>query len=269
MKIDVDPLFGPAPERVQLSRAPLVAVLAQARFPEIFSISKKEYVADFQEKIRRSYPRSDSQTGIFLNVSGGAPEAKPVTNWKFSNEEGTWVISLTTTFVTLQTTAYESRPDFIERLTEVLSAVAETMQPSLLLRLGVRYIDRVSGDQFARLSDLVESPGVMGLETAASLRDNVIQSMHDTVCRVAEGRLRARWGIIPAKGSHDPSLVEPIDGQSWVLDLDVYQQFNDRKQEFKADEIAKFAMGLSTRAYAVFRWAVTDKYLEAYGGNDA
>ena len=45
----------PTPE-VPLSRAPLVRVLAQARFPTILAIRDADKVASFQEALRETYP---------------------------------------------------------------------------------------------------------------------------------------------------------------------------------------------------------------------
>jgi len=49
--------FGPVVPAVPLPGAPLVFVVAQARFERIASIVAEEFIAAFQEAIRGSYPR--------------------------------------------------------------------------------------------------------------------------------------------------------------------------------------------------------------------
>ena len=51
-----DPLIDKAPEEIPLNNAPLVRVLAQVRFSEILSITKDDFVAGFQERLRQKSP---------------------------------------------------------------------------------------------------------------------------------------------------------------------------------------------------------------------
>jgi uncharacterized protein (TIGR04255 family) len=258
------PLFGNAPKSVPLRFAPLVSVLVQARFAEVFSISKKEFVAAFQERIRQRYPASAQETGNHVNLVGGKPQIRQVNSWKFLDETGNWSVVLTTTFVTLQTQLYTSRTDFIARFDELIAALADTIKPSLLQRVGVRYIDQIKGPEFAQLDSLI-NPAIKGMEDP-ELRMHIVQSMHDTICKIEEGMLRARWGIVPSQGSHDQSILPALNEMSWVLDLDTYKELPEGEQNFDRQAIVNIASKLATRSYAVFRWAVTNKFIEAYGG---
>ena len=51
-----NPFVGPVPPTVHLPNSPLTSVLVQVKFPEILSIAKTEFIADFQESIRADYP---------------------------------------------------------------------------------------------------------------------------------------------------------------------------------------------------------------------
>ena len=58
--------FGPAVQEVSLTRAPLVNVIAQVRFPAVMKIEADSgFVATFQESIRKDYPilRPERQLG--------------------------------------------------------------------------------------------------------------------------------------------------------------------------------------------------------------
>ena len=50
------PLEGPPPPEVPLADSPLVRVIAQVRFPLIASVEKRDFIAPFQEAIRKNCP---------------------------------------------------------------------------------------------------------------------------------------------------------------------------------------------------------------------
>jgi uncharacterized protein (TIGR04255 family) len=86
--------------------------------------------------------------------------------------------------------------------------------------------------------------------------------MTEALFRVDDQQLLARWGHLPPYATVDPYLVDPLDKKSWVLDLDA---FIDGTRPFLADTLVTQAKALTERAYAFFRWAVTDEFLKRYG----
>ena len=120
-------------------------MLVQVRFPEILSIAKTEFIADFQERIRADYPlRKFSQDPYFeLNDDG---MKKGVTwNWRFLDKSKQWRVSLATGFVSLETRFYQSRLDIIERTHTIVHALSATIKPGMTTRIGVRYVDQIHG----------------------------------------------------------------------------------------------------------------------------
>lgn len=259
-----DPLFGPAPESVPLSRSPLVSVLAQVRFEQILAISKPDLAAEFQELIRARYPVLTPEGGVQIQVKNGQPELRSMNSWRFADAESKWTVTLNPSFMTLHTLAYRSRDDFMDRFAEVLRALAKSIRPSTMNRLGVRYVDQVKGDEFLQLDQLV-SPEMRGIERPA-LRPHIVQSFHDTVCNIEEGRLRARWGIMPKETTHDLSVLAPISTTSWVFDVDAYYEAPDVPMPFDHSLIVGKAGALANRTYAVFRSVVTQQFLKTFGG---
>jgi uncharacterized protein (TIGR04255 family) len=102
-----DPLVGPPPKEVPLKDAPLVRVIAQVRFPEILAIEQREFVAPFQEALRKTYPvlRQEQNQGLVL-IGGSISPAKSQIAWRFADVDGQWRVSLTPEFVALETTSY-------------------------------------------------------------------------------------------------------------------------------------------------------------------
>src|SRR5581483_6143514 len=147
MATSESPLRKAPPPEVPLSNAPLVRVIAQVRFPLVVAIEQRDFVAPFQEAIRGQYPilRQDHMQGVLLSSAGMTAQA-PQTAWRFSDETNSWRISLAPEFLALETVAYSSRSDFLARFREAVSPLATHVNPKLIDRVGVRYIDRMVGD---------------------------------------------------------------------------------------------------------------------------
>lgn len=262
MSVEVDPLVAPLPKEIPLADAPLVRVIAQLRFPEILSVEQREFVAPFQEAIRTTYPvlRQEQTHGVVL-APGGVTSAKPRVTWRFGDVGGHWRVSLAPDFLALETTKYVSRSDFFERLRIVARALAEHIEPALVDRLGVRYIDRITGAALDDIGKLVrpEVRGITGTIAAA----HVAHALSESIFEVEDARVLARWGFLPAGKTIDPAAIEPVKEKSWLLDLDM---FSAGSMPFEVDRVIELAQGYSERIYTIFRWAVTDDFLVRYGG---
>lgn len=258
----MDPLEAPLPAEVPLSDAPLVRVIAQFRFPEILSIEQREFVAPFQEAIRKTYPvlRQEQTQGLLLGPSGSA-SVRPQVAWRFSDTEGQWRVSLTPEFLALETTKYVSRSDFVGRLKVLAEALDEYIEPSQLDRLGVRYIDRITGDAVDDIAKLIR-PEVRGI-TGTIAATHVVHAISESMFELPNARVLARWGCLPPGATVDPAAIEPVNEKSWIFDLDM---FSAAPVPFVVEDIVVEAQRYAERIYTIFRWAVTDDFLLRYGG---
>ncbi len=258
------PLTGPPPDEVPLSSPPLVRVIAQVRFPLIASLAKREFIAPFQEAIRKDYPvlRPEQTRGVVFGPQG-VTEAGSNTVWRFHDASAAWRVTLAPDFLALETTKYTSRDDFLERLERVLQALEDHVDPRVVDRLGVRYIDRIFGENLSVLRELVrpEVLGVLGTPIFKHARHAICEN--SLVLPDDTGQVTARWGLVPAFGTVDPGAVEAIDEPSWLLDIDVFQADT---HALKVGSIIAQARGFAERIYSIFRWAVTDELLRRYGG---
>ncbi|MDQ3264471.1 MAG: TIGR04255 family protein [Myxococcota bacterium] len=262
MPAPVDPLVAPLPTEVPLKDAPLVRVIAQVRFPEILSVEQREFVAPFQEAIRATYPvLRQEQTQDFMVGPSQVASIKPQVVWRFADLKGEWRVSLAAQFLALETTRYTSRADLLGRLRVVLEALEAHLQPSLSDRLGLRYIDRISGDSVADIATLVR-PEVRGINGTVAASHAAL-SMTESFFEVGVAQLRARWGQLPANFTLDPLALEAVAEKSWVLDLDM---FSSAPMPFSVEGMLASVQGYAERIYTVFRWAVTDEFLRRYGG---
>jgi uncharacterized protein (TIGR04255 family) len=257
-----DPFLGPPPDEVPLRDAPLVRVIAQLRFPPVLAVEQREFVAPFQEALRQSYPvlRQEQTQGLSVGPAG-VTLARAQAAWRFHDLGGQWRVSLTPEFVALECTKYTSRSDFFARLRAVLAALDAHVQPKLVDRLGVRYIDRITGPAVEEIASLVrpEVRGVVGTAAAAHVLHAVAETMFD----LPGARVLARWGQLPAGATVDPAAIEPAAEKSWILDLDMY---GTASRQFDIEQLLGDARNYSERIYAIFRWAVTSAFLERFGG---
>lgn len=264
MNSQYDPLSAVLPAEVPLPRAPLVRVVAQIRFPSVLSIEKRDFVAPFQEAIRARYPnlRAEQTRGVLLGPQGPV-STSPAVIWRFSSLSDNWRVSLATDFAAIETTSYESRNDLLERLEQVIQALEAHVGPKTVDRLGVRYIDRITGEAVDGIGRLVRSEvlGVIGTATAQYASTALSEALFSLPGQPTQ--MRARWGLLPPGGTVDPAAIEPIEQPSWILDLDI---FSSKPVPFEPATIMSNARIYAERSYCFFRWVVTDEFLRFFGG---
>ena len=264
------PLSGPPPKEVPLPRAPLARVIAQVAFPDILAIRNPDKVAVFQEAIRATYPiLKQERINEILIQPTAAPEVRAGLVWRFQDreEEPKWRASLSVGYVALETTAYLSRSDFLDRLRGIVASAESAFKPAEVKRLGIRHINRLTDDAVDRIATLIQ-PKVLGIirpdnEPPVSLRGAIMHLLTEAQLLAEEGQIQARWGSLPANATIDPAALEPIGKPSWVIDLDM---FTTTPQPFVSDTVHVTSVRFAERIYSVFREMVTDEFLRFYGG---
>ena len=263
-------LVAASPREVPLPNSPLARVIAQVQFSTILAIRDPDKVAIFQEGLRDIYSNLIEEQVHKVNLAADqTPSVSGEIIWRLSDggDSPSWRVSLTTGFVALETTAYESRADFLQRLEKVLSNLEETFHPAEIDRLGLRYIDQLQGEAMECINDLVESK-ILGLlqstsESDMTLSDAAERVFTQAVFHAEEGLILGRWGSLPPNTIYDSNLLDPVSGPSWILDLDMYTQ---ETQPFECTKLINTAEKFSERIYYVFRKMVTNKFLKFYGG---
>ena len=264
--------LSPTPiTEVPLSRAPLVRVIAQVRFPPILGIRDPDKVAVFQEAIRETYPHLTRDQAHRVELAAGQPpDIRQELIWRLVDRarDPRWQVSLGVDFVSLDTSDYGSRRDFLDRLRAVVTAVESVFRPAEVQRLGVRYIDRLTDEAVDRVDDLFQ-PEILGImrpveDSSSALGDSVVHVMNDVQFLARNGsRVQGRWGKLPPNATHDPTSIDPVAEPSWVLDLDM---FTSEPQPFTSEELLRTAGDFAECLYWLFRRMVTKEFLRFYGG---
>lgn len=179
------------------------------------------------------------------------------------DEAEQWRLTLTTSFIALETTAYPGNDAFFARLRTVLDAVQSHIRPSRVERLGVRYVCRIDAeDDLANLAGLIR-PEVLGVTCLK--KDSPELAITQSQFALEEATLIARWGILPPDVVTDPTL-SPIGRRSWLLDVDV---FDEIKRPFDAEALTEQALAHSRSQYRFFRWAIEPGFLRRFGADPA
>jgi uncharacterized protein (TIGR04255 family) len=146
------PLDLPAPDEALLPRSPLVLVVCQIRFEDMPAVSDARVVLKVQEALggrTGEYPKVEKNISQVVNVpviEGHVQAAVPQqqTGWRLSSAAGERTIYLMPDSISLETTAYPGWEDFRSRLTRLVDAVCEYIDPALEQRLGLRYVNRIT-----------------------------------------------------------------------------------------------------------------------------
>lgn len=266
MRSKENPLTASAPSEIWLPRAPLVRVIARINFPTVVSIGKSDFIAPFQEALRKVYPvlRPEQAMGFVIS---SAPNTPPIsqtqTTWRFSDPKSPWRISLAPNFLAIETTAYKSRVDFVDRAKLVVNALSEHINPQVVDRIGLRFIDRVVGAPLKNMAKYVR-PEVVGI-LMSSLAPNVQHALSECLFDVPKekAQMTVRWGQMPPNATVDPAAIDPMAEASWILDIDM---FSTGSSAFTAEHVLDEISDYAERVYTFFRWAVTEEFLKLYGG---
>lgn len=264
----MDVPFGNPPGNVSLPEAPLIRTLAQIRFPlfSAFQMDPDAIARAVAGSLAGEYPLYEAGHEVAMSVTPEGVTQAPVSTpiWRLRSVDGLWQVSFGPNFLSLDTTAYTRRSDFAARLATAWQAFSEVATPPQVERLGVRYVNRVSDPaHMERLTELVRSE-VLGVTAIQAGGAQLLSALSEATYAVADGTfLQARWGVAPAELAIDPSLA-PLDTVSWVLDLDAFAQWPSGAMT--AIDVGPLTEALALNAYRFFRWAVTQKFLEVFGG---
>jgi uncharacterized protein (TIGR04255 family) len=266
----VDWLRAEAPERQVYERPPLVLALCQVRFTTRFGFGEAS-VAPFQEAIEDRYPNSDRQQQVAAiqvgSASGQIALQPPVSNvlWQFTDESGDWTVTLTNEFVTLETRAYARFEHFLERLTWVLDVLVRTVKPTLVRRIGLRYIDEIRTED-QNWAGIIKQE-LLGALAIDAFRDNCEQSLQVLTLRLDQAKVTLNHGVFPSGSTvvPKPGTVQPQE-PFYLLDIDMYQEFNP-PASLKMDPAAvcQYVEGYHDSVGRLFRWATTEVYRASLG----
>ena len=248
---------------LRLSRSPLVRVLTQVRWPELGGFNVDAVAMDVGRGLADEFPfiARQNENQVILTPEGVHQQATGVIH-RFTSVDDGWTVSLGKTFVALEATSYTDHADFVDRLRRVLTVLSAVASIPRWSRIGYRYTNRLEGaDDLAALQDYF-LPSVLGGLPAATDNVELVHSITESLYRVDESMLLVRSARLGGGSSIDPTLP-PVSGDSWVLDLDAFDEAKSM-QLFTPDLVVKRADELSRVAYSHFLAVIQPPFIERF-----
>ena len=247
-------------ERCRYGRNPLFQVICQLRFPEILTI-ETTVPAQFQELIRRDFPRYSVRREPATPVRPGTPaqNVPTVNNYQFQSEDGVWRVNLTSKFISLACTRYDSWEEFAKWLDKPLAAFIKVYAPAYFERIGLRYLNFFSRKALelegVPFRDLFQ-PCYLGLLADEEvLEQSAAQSTMDVEMAIRGGcrlKLHAGPGLIKTPGQEQDKEVR------FIFDQDLFMP-----GKVQVNLSAAALATLHDQAWAIFRGAITDTLHDA------
>lgn len=259
-----EPLF-----EVPLTRAPLVQVLTQIRFPTQTVLALGDDVAkEVALKLSVEFPvfNVENQVEFTFSPDGGSRSSQGSAKvWRLGSKDESWQLAFTADFLTLSTSRYTNRDDFCARLGRTWDVFNSAVGEPLVQRVGFRYINRVDEREFLENIGRMVRPEVLGAALVGGATTPIARSLTENSYIRGDEGLLARWGVLPPGQTFDPFTLPPHSVVSWVFDLDASRGFPEGQPE--SGEVLSTVRQLSLDAYRFFRWSVTDEFLHYFGGD--
>jgi uncharacterized protein (TIGR04255 family) len=252
-------------------RTPLMLALCQIRYAKRIGLegSRRELVGAFQDLIEKQYPVPEEARVIGAEVqfspAGVATRERTAANqWTFTDVPRNWTVTLTEDFVTLEAREYSEFAEFRNRLMTVLESLITTVQPTLCVRVGLRYINEIRED-FPQLSKFIQ-PYLLGLLSAPALLDDCEHSVSSAVFNLDRTKLHLQHGysksgttVVPRPDSDPASSA--FTSPFYLIDTDVYEEFNKgREIAMSTDRLIETVDRFHDLASKLFRAVITKEY---------
>jgi len=260
------PLGGlPPADRRLLSAPPLELAVVEVRYladgadiPPAVGLALRARLAELGFRFARLEQARQNRVSIDLST-----DAQPSSHveelalgWQLTAEDQNMHVTLMPASVTVQTTDYlrwsvSLRP----ALYAVLTAVEELRPPTLVQRVGLRYVDRFV-ERTVR--------GALGWHGRIDehLLGPVLHPSIGPVTQQSQQQVELRLGENQGALLRHGAFVDPAAGgaTSYILDIDV---FDAEPQPFDADELARRAEQLNRTAASLFQASLTPEYLQS------
>lgn len=266
MELPIAPKIEPILDEVVLTKAPLALVVCQVRFETNLAVSEGRTARSIQDALggKNEYIGVEQITAqqVGVLVGPGGPTATvgspTVSGWRFTSEDGKWVVSIMPDFAGLETTAYDTWTDsFGSRLRQLLVSVGNIVQPTYEQRLGLRFVNHFSDLKFGSPPDWA---AILASTVAGPLLHPVFGSGVTGAQQHLTVTLDPGAGIAASLRHGIAGDVADAAGLGYLLDIDVYRQ---KARAFDAAEIHDAAYLFRGYANTLFQSSLNDEYLES------
>jgi len=253
-------------EPLHLPSSPLIFVLAQVKISPVLAIEDR--IPELQELFRkRGYPRfAHRKIESSLHGSDGQIESKEMLQqWEFINKEGTASLLIDENGITYQMAQYEVFETMMVAMRTALDLFAAHVEPDLLQRVGLRYVDLVVPSDGKEISSYF-AESLRGFRISAE--DEREAFFFESVSRTGDTSKFIHRYVEAGRGFGFPPDLLPItlklrrdpvmDSPFGLLDLDHHIGVEEQFSVESAIAHFEFLHGHQTRA---FKASVTEDAL--------
>ena len=264
--------FGELDE-APLMRSPIVSVVWQLRFEDHPVLISPETVLRFHELLGgpaqfllAPLPRVQLSVQPITPTSENAPKPQVGATgggWRLTSVDGSWSISIEPVSLAVETTRYGTwQEDFLPRLQQVLDALQKVGAPVIETRLGLRYINVLTGSAIGKppisspneLSGLI-APWLLGPLQDPDLQNAVQASQGRAVLAIDQANVILNYGVITTEARE----------LGYVVDIDTYREGG---RAFRIKDIAPGTAALHTAALGLFQASFTRETMQAMRSSD-
>ncbi|WP_439360315.1 TIGR04255 family protein [Bradyrhizobium sp. DASA03007] len=256
----------------KMENAPIYFALAQVRFNPLAALDT--YIPTIQESLRKAgYPDFQKVQIAHLELGAAVPKTAVVTRYLFGNARKTSAFVLDQSWLTFQTTDYDTFAPFLAALLSGLQIVHKEAVLSYSERIGIRVLDAVLPRSGETVSEYLR-PCVLGLSSSFPDRQ-LAHSLSETRTVNGNSTLVSRSIVISQKegGLAFPEDLQPlqlqlpdrfshqISGQYAVIDTD---SWTEERDDFELNRIEKALDSLHTDIGRSFEQTVTPYALSVW-----
>lgn len=258
------PLGGlPSADKTLLAIAPVEVAICEVRFTSTQSSVPAETAERIRDALAKTLdvdlpsiqPATQSTMQINFNVGGTSWAGDQAKGWQISSADGQHSATVFPASVVWQVGVYERwRVSMRAPLEVLLGAIATDLSPSLIQRIGLRYVNRFVDPDCRTLGDW---KGKIAETLLGPLGNPVFGEKVTGAQQQVEIALDGRHGALLR---HGPIHDQASKTVGYLLDLDV---FANAASPFKAADVLDEARRLNRTALSLFQACVSSDYLKS------
>lgn len=250
-------LLAPAPLEVAIIEVRYTAPIAEIT-AEVASLLRDALVSATGHDFTSIQPAVQGTLQVNLGQQAAEWATTETRGWQIASADGTRSVSLLPGSFIIQVSEYERWSISIKTpLAVLLEIVSKHLSPSLVQRVGLRYVNRFvdTGSKF--VADWVDR---IDGHVLGPVQNRIFGAMISGAQQQVELSLDGRHAAILR---HGPTLDPNTKSINYLIDLDV---FNYASESFVSEEILTTANRLNRTALSLFQACVSTDYLTSLQG---
>jgi len=247
-------------EYKKLNNQPLKFVLAEFRFSPVMEIAK--YIPVLQEALRKQYPMPEKKQEQVVQVQPNGINMASLDRWSFMSANKKSAIDINQERLIYATAEYPRFEGFSEACKYAINTLIDIVDPTLILRIGLRYSDLIKVDENEKISDLVDSHFTFpdSIQNLGQAKQNTSETYLKT--DIGGLAIRTLYGhhnlscLPDAKGLPISIKIDDTPSERMILDFDHSWEPTEEPVSFETDEILQKLEALHKVSREAF-WKLT------------